>query len=104
MEGLLTAYEMDLPEGSDQSCREQFFPAMLNGYLSIRRLSEEEANTAWTVYTLYHSLWFTRVVYNDNSLEKLVEKKDYLSANRLLTQMLRDMTESDDGRFRKSCK
>lgn len=101
MEGLLTAYEMDLPEGADQSCREQFFPAMLNGYLSIRRLSEEEANTAWIVYTLYHSLWFPRVVYNDDSLEKLVEKEDYAAANRLLAQMLADMTEGDDGRFRK---
>ena len=104
MEGLLTAYEMDLPEGADQSCREQFFPAMLNGYLSVRKLSEEEANTAWIVYTLYHSLWFSRVVYNDDSLEKLVKKEDYISANRLLSQMLRDMTESDDGRFRKSRK
>ncbi len=102
MEGLLTAYEMDLPEGADPSCREQFFPAMLKGYLSRRELSEEEAEAAWTIYTLYHSLWFTRIVYNENSLDKLVKKEDYESANRLLTQMLADMTESDDGRFRKS--
>lgn len=101
MEGLLTAYEMDLPEGADQSYREQFFPAFLNGYLSIRKLSKEEADAAWIVYTLYHSLWFTRVVYNDDSLEKLLKKEDYASANRLLTQMLADMTEIDDGRFKK---
>lgn len=101
MEGLLTAYEMDLPEGTDQSIREQFFPALLKGYLSLRELSEEEADTAWIIYTLYHSLWFTRIVYNEDSLEKLVEKKDYISANRLLAQVLLDMTESDDGRFRK---
>lgn len=101
MEGLLTANEMDIPEGTDQRCREQFFSAMLNGYLSIRKLSEEEANTAWLVYTLYHSLWFSRVVYNDDSLEKLVKKEDYFAADRLLAQMLADMTESDDGRFRK---
>lgn len=101
MEGLLTAYEMDLPEGTEQSCREQLFPALLNGYLSIRKLSVEEANAAWIVYTLYHALWFTRVVYNGDSLEKLVEKGDYTAANRLLAQMLADMTENDDGRFRK---
>lgn len=101
MEGLLTAYEMDLPEGADKSCREEIFPAMLNGYLSIRTLSEEEANTAWIIYTLYHSLWFSRVVYNEDSLEKLVEKEDYTAANRLLNQMLVDMAESDDGRFRR---
>lgn len=101
MEGLLTAYEMDLPEGADKSMRERFFPALLDGYLSIRKLSEEEASTAWIVYTLYHALWFSRVVYKDDSLEKLVEKKDYAAANMLLAQMLIDMNESDDGRFRK---
>ena len=69
--------------------------------ISIRKLSEQEANTAWIVYTLYHSLWFSRVVYNDDSLEKLVEKENYAAANRLLAQMLADMTENDDARFRK---
>lgn len=103
LEGLLIAYEMDLPEGTDQSAREQFFPALLDGYLSTRRLSEEEADVAWIVYTLYHALWFSRVIYNDDSLEKLVEKEDYAAANRLLAQMLADMTENDDGRFKKSC-
>ncbi len=102
MEGLLTAYEMDLPEGADPSCREYFFHALLKGYLSRRELSEEEAEAAWIIYTLYHSLWFTRIVYNEDSLDKLVKKEDYGSANRLLNQMLADITESDDGRFRKS--
>ncbi|MBO4932793.1 MAG: hypothetical protein J6I42_11480, partial [Clostridia bacterium] len=102
MEGLLTAYEMDLPEGTDPGCREQFFPALLNGYLSRRQLSDEEADAAWIIYTLYHALWFTRIIYNENSLGKLVEKEDYESANRLLAQMLADMTETDDGRFRTS--
>ena len=102
LEGLLTAYEMDLPEGTGQSIREQFFPALLKGYLSHRELSEKEAEAAWSVYTLYHSLWFSRIKYKDNSLEQLVKREDYLSANQLLCQMLSDMTESDDGRFR-SC-
>lgn len=101
LEGLLTAYEMDLPEGVDKSCREQLFSALLSGYLSIRKLSVEEANTAWIVYTLYHSLWFSKVVYHEDSLEKLIAKEDYAAANRLLAQMLADMTESDDGRFHK---
>ena len=101
LEGLLTAYEMDLPEGTDQNIREQFFPALLNGYLSHRELSDEEVEVAWIVYTLYRSLWFSRIKYNEDSLEKLVKNEDYLSANQLLNQMLEDMTESDDGRFRK---
>ncbi len=101
MEGLLTAYEMELPEGADQGFREKLFPALLNGYLSVRKLREEEADAAWIIYTLYHSLWFTRVIYNEDSLEKLVKTENYLSANRLLAQMLANMTERDDGRFRR---
>ncbi|MBR3997697.1 MAG: hypothetical protein IKI93_05075, partial [Clostridia bacterium] len=101
LEGLLTAYEMDLPEGTDKKYREQLFPSFLNGYLSVRKLNKDEADTAWIIYTLYHALWFTRIVYNDDSLEKLVMNGDYSSANRLLLTMLEDMTEADDGRFRK---
>ena len=43
MEGLLTAYEMELPEGAEPGCREQLFPALLKGYLFHRKLSREEA-------------------------------------------------------------
>lgn len=101
LEGLLTANEMDLPEGTAPDYREQLFRDFLNGYLSVRKLSEGEADIAWTVYTLYHALWFTRVLYNDDSLEKLVEKEDYEAANRLLVKILADMNESNDGRFGK---
>lgn len=102
MEGLLTAYEMDLPEGTDAGEREKLFPALLKGYLSVRTLSDEEADAAWRIYTLYHALWFTRVVYNEDSLEMLVKRGDYAAANRLLQQMLTDLTEPDDGRFRRN--
>ena len=99
MEGLLTAYEMELPDETPVSDRERIFPALLKGYLSVRSLSEAERKTAWEVYTLYHGLWFTRIVYNDDSLDSLVKKGDYEAANRLLMQMLTDMQEADDGRF-----
>lgn len=101
MEGLLTAYEMDIPENADERYREQLFPALLDGYLSIRKLSKQEADTAWVIYTLYHALWFTKVVYTEHSLEKLVKKNDYTGANRLLHQILADLTKPDDGRFRR---
>ena len=101
MEGFLIAYEMELPNGTDPSYRKQIFSAFLKGYLSIRKLSAKEADTAWDIYTLYHGLWFSRILYNENSLEKLVQNEDYTSANDLLTQILEDMTECDDGRFRK---
>ena len=100
MEGLLTAYEMELPDRTPASYREQILPALLKGYLSVRPLNEAERTTAWEVYTLYHGLWFTRIVYNDDSLDSLVKKGDYDAANCLLKQMLTDMQETDDGRFR----
>ena len=100
MEGLLTAYEMDLPDGTPASYREQLFPAFLKGYLSVRALSDAESAAAWQIYTLYHGLWFTRIVYNDDSLASLVKNGDFDAANRLLLKMLSDMQEADDGRFR----
>lgn len=100
MEGLLTAYEMKLPDNTPDSYREKIFPALLKGYLSVRPLSETESKAAWEAYTLYHGLWFTRILYNDGCLEKLVENGEYDAANRLLKQMLEDMTEANDGRFR----
>lgn len=100
LEGLLTAYEMKLPNEVDPSYRECIFPSFLKGYLSIRKLTEKESEIAWIVYTLYHSLWFSRIVYNEGSLSELVKKRDYVSANRLLTQILIDLNEEDDGRFK----
>lgn len=100
MEGLLTAYEMDLPDGTPISYREHLFPSLLKGYLSVRPLSDLECYAAWEIYTLYHGLWFSRVIYHDHSLEMLVKRKDYDTANKLLYQMLTDMTQQDDSRFR----
>lgn len=100
MEGLLTAYEMDLPDGTPARYRENIFPALLKGYLSVRPLGALECDTAWAVYTLYHGLWFSRIVYHEGSLEELVNRADYDTANKLLSQILLDMTEQDDGRFR----
>lgn len=99
MEGLLTAYEMDLPKGTPESYREQLFAELLSGYLSVRTLSEAECTAAWEVYTLYHALWFTKIIYNEGSLQKLVESGNYHAANELLRQILANMKEEDDGRF-----
>lgn len=46
MEGLLTACEMDLPNGTPASYREQIFPAFLKGYRSVRQLDDAESTTA----------------------------------------------------------
>lgn len=99
LEGLLTAYEMDLPENTPASVREQLFPAFLNGYLSVRELTEAEQRIGWEIYTLYHALWFSRIVYNEGSLEKLLQHGDLEGANTLLRRILDDITEQNDGRF-----
>ena len=99
MEGLLTAYEMELPAGVSEIYRERLFPAMLEGYLSVRTLNEAERAAAWEIYTLYHALWFSRIMYNEDSLEKRVARGEYEAANRLLIEMLADITEQDDERF-----
>lgn len=101
LEGLLTAYEMDLPEGVPSEARKALFPAFLAGYLSVRPLNDAECRAAWEIYTLYHGLWFTRILYNDDSLSAWVKKGDYDAANALLRRMLADMEEADDGRFRR---
>ena len=100
MEGLLTAYEMDLPPNASETYTEQLFSAFLKGYLSVRTLSEPECAAAWDIYTLYNSLWFTRIVYRDTALDALVKEKNYEAANRLLTKMLSGLEEADDGRFK----
>lgn len=101
MEGLLTAYEMDLPANTPSAYRTQLFPAFLEGYLSVRSLNAAESAAAWEAYTLYHGLWFTRIIYNEDSLAAFVKKGDCDAANALLRQMLADMQEADDGRFRR---
>ncbi len=93
MEGLLTAYEMDLPSDAPENYSKQLFSAFMKGYLSVRPLSEPERAAAWDIYTLYHGLWFTRIVYKDSSLDSLVKKENYEAANGLLKQMLADMNE-----------
>lgn len=99
LEGLLTAYEMDLPNGVPASARERLFPAFLNGYLSVRQLTEAEQRVGWEIYSLYHALWFTRIVYNEDSLEQQIERGDLDGANAQLYRILADITEPDDGRF-----
>jgi hypothetical protein len=90
---------MDLEEGAPASLRERLFPAFLNGYLSVRPLTEAERRVGREIYTLYHALWFTRIVYNEDSLEKRIARGDLDGANALLRRMLADLTAPDDGNY-----
>lgn len=99
LEGLLVAYEMDLPDETSEEFIDKLFLSFLNGYLYVRKLTETEREVAWDIYSLYHSLWFSKITHRDNSLEKLVSAEKFDLANELLLKMLSDITAQDDGRF-----
>ena len=99
MEGLLTAYEMDLPEGVEPEYRRLLFPAFWEGYRAVRPLTELERAAAWEIYSIYNSMWFTKIQYDENSLQKLLERGEDDAANRLIARILADMSAEDDGRF-----
>lgn len=99
LEGLLTAFEMDLPDGVPETSRDGLFDDFLRGYLSIRPLNPQEQAVVWDIYTLWHGLWFTRIVYHEQSLEKVIGRGDWVAANGLLAEMVANMERTDDGRF-----
>lgn len=99
LEGLLTAYEMELAGGLGDADRPELFRAFLRGYRSVRTFTPEELDVAWDIYTLYNGLWFTRITFSENSLDKLLERGEYEQANRLLTRIYADMTETESPLF-----
>ncbi len=105
LEGLLTANEMDLPPNETEEYRKALFPAFLEGYLSVRRLSEAESNAAWEIYTIYNTIWFSKIIcfsntaHGESSLMSLVEAGKYDAANILIKEMLVGITAKNDGRF-----
>lgn len=84
LEGLLTAYEMDLGDTLTASERPELFKCFVKGYLSERILTEAEYSIAQDIYAICNALWFTRILYNENSLIKMLERKEYDNANKLL--------------------
>ena len=99
LEGLLTAYEMNLPEDAPQEVPQRLFLSFWEGYRSVRSLTQEERKTAWDIYVLYDSLWFTKIVYKPDSLEQLLKNGDVSRANIRLRKMLADLERQNDGRF-----
>lgn len=99
LEGLLTAYEMDLAAGLDDTDRPGLFLAFIQGYRTVRAFTPEELGAAWDIYTLYNGLWFTRITYAENSLEELLRRGEYGQANHLLSSIHADLTEADSSLF-----
>lgn len=87
LEGLLTANEMDLtPELTDKN-REELFMSFLKGYTQERPLTDDEKNIFCDIYSISSALWFTKILYNENSLTKLVECNKYDKVNLLLQEI-----------------
>ena len=99
LEGLHTAYEMDLPDDTPLENPQNLFRAFCDGYRSERILTEAEKKTAWDIYVLYDSLWFTKIVYSPGSFESLLKYADIQGANAKLREMLSVLERGDDGRF-----
>lgn len=95
LEGLLTAYEMDLAAGLDDTDRPGLFRAFIQGYRTVRAFTPEELGVAWDIYTIYNSLWFTRIIYAENSLEALLRRGEYGQADRLLSRIYSDLSETE---------
>jgi len=91
LEGLLTAYESDLSDGLTDDDRLELFKIFVNGYISQRQLSEKEKSIFNDIYAISKGLWFTRIQYNENSLEKLIENNEHEKVEKLIQEIYEDL-------------
>lgn len=84
LEGLLTANEMELAEGVTDNDRIELFRRFVEGYQTKRSLSNDEINVFGDIYAISSAFWFTKIKYNENALEKLVERKETDQVGKLL--------------------
>lgn len=87
LEGLLTANEMDLADSLSDTNREELFKHFYKGYTSERPLTKDEQHIFNDIYSISSGLWFTKILYNENSLIKLVECNNYHKVNLLLQEI-----------------
>ncbi|MDN4608999.1 hypothetical protein [Sporosarcina highlanderae] len=87
LEGLLTANEMDLSDGLTDNDRPELFKQFYKGYITERPLSDEEKNVLSDIYTISSALWFTKIKYNENSLEKLIDRNEREKVGELLHEI-----------------
>ena len=89
LEGLLTAYEMDLGKDLTEADRPALFKQFFQGYESIRPLSANERNAARYIYPAFDALWFSRIFdysdpSSDHSLERAVKTGHVDSVHEIL--------------------
>lgn len=87
LEGLLSANEMDLAEGLSDIDRKELFRCFVNGYTDERTLNDNEKGILSDIYAISSGLWFTKIFIHENSLIKLVERKEYDNENFLLQEI-----------------
>ena len=87
LEGLLTANEMVLADGLSDIDRVELFRCFFKGYTDERPLSDYEKNVLGAIYSISSGLWFTKILYNENSLTKLVERNEFNKVTLLLEEI-----------------
>jgi Ser/Thr protein kinase RdoA (MazF antagonist) len=95
LEGLLTANEMDLAEGLSDRERMEIFRCFYNGYIDERPLTADEKNVLSDIFAISSGLWFTKIVINENSLTKLVERNEIGKADLLLQEIYKALCKED---------
>lgn len=93
LEGLLTANEMDLVDGFTDNDRTELFMHFFEGYLTERPLSDDEKQVLSDIHSISSALWFTKIKYNENSLEKLVERKEYDRVGKVLEEIHSELSQ-----------
>ena len=91
LEGLYTAREMDLADGLTDADRPGLFAAFANGYLTQRQFSEAEQSVFSDICAMAKGLWFTRILYRDDSLEALLKRQDRAGTSALLQAIYDDV-------------
>ena len=92
LEALLTSYEMNMIDKNED--RMKVFTAFVQGYRTQRKLSTLEEKAFLHIYAISDAFWFTKIIYNDNSLNKLIENENTQEILVCLNQMLEILNES----------
>lgn len=95
LEGLLLAYEMDLSHGLTDNDRAILFQHFIQGYLTERPLTVDEKTVFSDIYSIAFAFWFTKIKYNENSLEKLIECNEEEKVRRLLQEIYTILERND---------
>ncbi|GKV70132.1 hypothetical protein NCCP2716_26300 [Sporosarcina sp. NCCP-2716] len=102
LQGLLTANEMPLAEGTGDDDRPELFMQFVQGYCSERELSKKEKQVVGEIQALSAAFWFTTIRYNDDSLEQLVERHEQESVTARLKEIYNALRQTNLGIFNSS--